>query len=125
MSRQGYQPLSQSVDEAEDPNQDVDVTEELPQHSVRRSSRIERSNRPRHIDLTKLDNAFKRQAIRELKLCLFLTRLFRWTESIAHKVKKRKKKSTGISKREIWRSVFEPTVLGIAIPEGPVSASSQ
>ncbi|KAE9411539.1 hypothetical protein BT96DRAFT_961400 [Gymnopus androsaceus JB14] len=101
MSRQGYQPLSQSVDEAEDPNQDVDVTEELPQHAVRRSSRIERSNRPRHIDLTKLDNAFKR-----------------WTESIAHKVKKRKKKSTGISKREIWRSVFEPTVLGIAIPEG-------
>lgn len=58
MARAGYQPLSQSVDEAED----VDVTEELPgQSTVLPPGRMERTNRPRHIDLTKLDNAFKRQ----------------------------------------------------------------
>lgn len=56
-----------------------------------------------------------------MKAPAILTGILRWTESIAHKVKKRKKKSTGISKREIWRSVFEPTVAGIAVPEGPVS----
>ncbi|KAJ3845446.1 phosphatidylinositol 3 and 4-kinase-domain-containing protein [Lentinula raphanica] len=94
MSRAGYQPLSQSIDETED----VDVTEELPQPS----RGLRRPGRPGHIDLTKLDNAFKR-----------------WTESIAHKVKKRKKKSTEHSKREIWRSVFEPTVVG-SVTEGMV-----
>ncbi|KAJ3896253.1 phosphatidylinositol 3 and 4-kinase-domain-containing protein [Lentinula edodes] len=93
MSRAGYQPLSQLVDETED----VDVTEELPQPSTRG---LRRPGRPGHIDLTKLDNAFKRQ------VCTA------WTESIAHKVKKRKKKTTEHSKREIWRSVFEPTVVG-------------
>ncbi|KAJ4483446.1 phosphatidylinositol 3 and 4-kinase-domain-containing protein [Lentinula aciculospora] len=88
MSRAGYQPLSQSVDDTED----VDVTEERPRHTVRE---LRRPGRPGHIDLTKLDNAFKR-----------------WTESIAHKVKRRKKKTTEHSKREIWRSVFEPTIVG-------------
>ncbi|KAJ4002015.1 phosphatidylinositol 3 and 4-kinase-domain-containing protein [Lentinula boryana] len=95
MSRAGYQPLSQSIDETED----VDVTDELLQPSRRG---LRRPGRPGHIDLTKLDNAFKR-----------------WTESIAHKVKKRKKKSTEHSKREIWRSVFEPTVVG-TVADGTV-----
>ncbi|KAF9071700.1 phosphatidylinositol 3 and 4-kinase-domain-containing protein [Rhodocollybia butyracea] len=95
MSRSGYQPLAQSAEEEED----VDVTEEIPQPSPRRLRRP----RPGHIDLTKLDTAFKR-----------------WTESIAHKVKKRKKKTAEHSKREIWRSVFEPTVAGISVTEDPL-----
>ena len=33
----------------------------------------------------------------------------RWTESIAQKVK-RKKKASGVQRRKIWRSVFEPYI---------------
>ncbi|KIK03471.1 hypothetical protein K443DRAFT_676654 [Laccaria amethystina LaAM-08-1] len=61
-----------------------------------------RTGRPGSIDLTKLDNAFKR-----------------WTESIAQKVK-RKKKVSDHSRKQIWRSVFEPTVVGISSSGAPV-----
>ncbi|KAG2015532.1 phosphatidyl inositol kinase [Coprinopsis cinerea AmutBmut pab1-1] len=55
------------------------------------------------IDLAKLDNAFKR-----------------WTESIAQKVKRKKTKVPDLSQRkQIWRSVFEPTIPGVPSP-GPV-----
>ncbi|TFK20970.1 phosphatidyl inositol kinase [Coprinopsis marcescibilis] len=53
------------------------------------------------IDLTKLDNAFKR-----------------WTESIAQKVK-RKKKVPEHNRKQIWRSVFEPTIPPVPT-HGPV-----
>lgn len=38
--------------------------------------------------------------------------LDRWTESIAHKVK-RKKKTPDHSRKQIWRSVFDPPVTGL------------
>lgn len=47
----------------------------------------------------------------------------RWTESIAQKVNlKRKKKVEDNSRKEIWRSVFEPQVLGVPNTSGVVSA---
>ncbi|KAJ8514452.1 hypothetical protein ONZ45_g8016 [Pleurotus djamor] len=79
-SRAGYQQLSQSIDE--EPDDLEDIEEGLP--------RGRRPGRSGSIDLTKLDNAFKR-----------------WTESIAQKVK-RKKKAPDHSKKEIWRTVFDP-----------------
>ncbi|KAF5393341.1 hypothetical protein D9757_000569 [Collybiopsis confluens] len=96
MSRAGYQPLSQSTDHAED----LDVTEQLPQPSTRG---LRRPGRPGHIDLRKLDTAFKR-----------------WTESISNRVKKRKKKTTELTRREIWSSVFEPAVTAINVADVPV-----
>lgn len=71
-----------------------------------------RTGRPGSIDLTKLDNAFKRLV--DFASCApYLLIPPRWTESIAQKVK-RKKKVSDHSRKQIWRSVFEPTVLGIA-----------
>ncbi|OSD06719.1 hypothetical protein PYCCODRAFT_1474162 [Trametes coccinea BRFM310] len=81
--RSGYQPLAQTPEDEEE----ADVSEELPQPPTRG---LRRAHRPVHIDLSKLDNAFKR-----------------WTESIAQKVK-RKKKVDDNSKKQIWHSVFEP-----------------
>ncbi|KAI0769778.1 phosphatidylinositol 3 and 4-kinase-domain-containing protein [Trametes elegans] len=82
--RSGYQPLAQSAEEEEE----TDVSEGLSQPQPTRGLR--RAHRPVHIDLSKLDSAFKR-----------------WTESIAQKVK-RKKKVEDNSKKEILHSVFEP-----------------
>ncbi|KAI0821620.1 phosphatidylinositol 3 and 4-kinase-domain-containing protein [Trametes gibbosa] len=82
--RSGYQPLAQNAEDEE-----ADVSEEL--SSVSQPTRgLRRAHTPVHIDLSKLDNAFKR-----------------WTESIAQKVKRRKKVEDN-SKKEIWHSVFEP-----------------
>lgn len=44
----------------------------------------------------------------------------RWTESIAQKVK-RKKKVEDNSKKDIWHSVFEPQYIPSGVPTGPVS----
>ncbi|ESK85210.1 phosphatidylinositol 4-kinase type ii subunit alpha [Moniliophthora roreri MCA 2997] len=83
----GYQPLSQSVD-------DEDVADVEAQASNAPTTRgLRRAGRPGHIDLTKLDNAFKR-----------------WTESIAQKVKRKKKATTEHARKPIYRSVFEPTI---------------
>lgn len=46
--------------------------------------------------------------------------LLRWTESIAQKVK-RKKKVEDNSKKEIWRSVFEPHIPSVPTDETQVS----
>ncbi|KAI0355636.1 hypothetical protein OH77DRAFT_1424578 [Trametes cingulata] len=82
--RSGYQPLAQNAEDEE-----ADVSEVLT--SAPQPTRgLRRAHRPVHIDLSKLDSAFKR-----------------WTESIAQKVK-RKKKVEDNSKKEIWHSVFEP-----------------
>ena len=47
----------------------------------------------------------------------------RWTESIAQKVK-RKKKVEDNSKKGIWHSVFEPQYVATVASDGPVSLSS-
>ncbi|KAF9650860.1 hypothetical protein BDM02DRAFT_3092313 [Thelephora ganbajun] len=80
-----YQPISQSVDDEE-----ADVAEPVPSSSA---SRPRRSSISKKIDLRKLDNAFKR-----------------WTESIAQKMKRKKKTEDLNARKEIWRSVFEPYI---------------
>ncbi|KAL0956588.1 hypothetical protein HGRIS_002726 [Hohenbuehelia grisea] len=96
-NRSGYQPLAQSVDE------EADVADDNQPPQAGPSTRgIRRAVRPGSIDLTKLDNAFKR-----------------WTESIAQKVK-RKKKTPDNSRKEIWRSVFDPPYTATAVASGPV-----
>ncbi|CAL1707082.1 unnamed protein product [Somion occarium] len=93
--RSEYQPLAQGVDEEE-----ADVGEGLSPVSPSRGLR--RPNRPGHIDLSKLDSAFKR-----------------WTESIVQKVK-RKKKVEDNSRKEIWRSVFDPPVTALTVDNAPI-----
>ncbi|TFK54327.1 hypothetical protein OE88DRAFT_1732997 [Heliocybe sulcata] len=92
-SRSEYQPLAQSIEEEED------VAESLHASSTRT---LRRPSRPAKIDLTKLDTAFKR-----------------WTESIAQKVK-RKKKVEDNSKKEIIQSIFGPPVESQGMALGPV-----
>ncbi|KAF8161071.1 phosphatidylinositol 3 and 4-kinase-domain-containing protein [Crassisporium funariophilum] len=92
-ARSEYQPL-QSHDDETDVGEDrrVSINTQSTSHA---HPQQRHSVRPGSIDLTKLDNAFKR-----------------WTESIAQKVK-RKKKTTDHSRKQIWRSVFEPMVFGV------------
>ncbi|KAM6502295.1 Phosphatidylinositol 3- and 4-kinase domain containing protein [Amanita muscaria] len=79
----GYQPLAQSIEEA-------DIAERVPTaEGVTRKKRGQ-SAPSGSIDLKKLDRAFKR-----------------WTESIAQRVK-RKKKVSEHARVRIWRSVFDP-----------------
>ncbi|KAM5530963.1 hypothetical protein V8D89_015370, partial [Ganoderma adspersum] len=94
-NRSEYQPLVQTAEDEE-----ADVSESLPLPVTTRGLR--RANRPVHIDLRNLDSAFKR-----------------WTESIAQKVK-RKKKVEDNSKKDIWHSVFEPQYIPSGVPTGPV-----
>ncbi|KAH7914130.1 phosphatidylinositol 3 and 4-kinase-domain-containing protein [Hygrophoropsis aurantiaca] len=84
-SASGYEPLPQTLEEEE-----TDVGDQEPSVKPTQGRSLRRSHKPGHIDLSKLDNAFKR-----------------WTESIAQKVK-RKKKVEDHSRKEIWQSVFEP-----------------
>ena len=65
-SRSEYQPLAQSVDDEE-----ADVSESL----ARPTRGLRRPQRPVHIDLSKLDNAFKRCVICICGLALAITRL--------------------------------------------------
>lgn len=58
-NRAGYQPLSQSAEEA-------DVGEVLPSPVTHRTQGLRRPLRPGHIDLSKLDNAFKRSVHRAM-----------------------------------------------------------
>lgn len=93
-NRSEYQPLSQGIDEEEE----ADVVESLspaPQPSPR-------LRRPGNIDLSKLDTAFKR-----------------WTESIAQKVK-RKKKVEHNSRKEILHSAFDPPIVAVNVYDGLV-----
>ncbi|KAF5317154.1 hypothetical protein D9611_003908 [Ephemerocybe angulata] len=87
-----YQSLLHSTDE------ETDVGEGHIPSSSRQVSPETRGGRRRtgggaSIDLAKLDNAFKR-----------------WTESIAQKVKRKKKAGPEHKRKQIWRSVFEPTI---------------
>ncbi|KAF8993668.1 phosphatidylinositol 3 and 4-kinase-domain-containing protein [Cyathus striatus] len=87
-NRSEYQQLSQTVDE------DVDVGLDHATSSNPRQGGSRRAARPGSIDLKKLDHAFKR-----------------WTESIAQKVKRKKKAGPEHSRKRIWHSVFEPTIV--------------
>ncbi|TFK75459.1 hypothetical protein BDN72DRAFT_868130 [Pluteus cervinus] len=87
-NRTGYQPLPQTIDEETDVGEaDIEAGPSDP------NTRDGRHARRGSVDLTKLDQAFKR-----------------WTESIAQKVKRKKKTREEQVKKQIWRSVFEPTV---------------
>lgn len=102
--RSGYQPLRSTEDETE---------EELGQHNESEGSRPTRPRlRPGSVDLTKLDNAFKRLVL-EKRLYLYMLICDRWTESIAQKVKRKKKTAETQARKHIWRSVFEPAVTGL------------
>jgi phosphatidylinositol 4-kinase type 2 len=57
-NRAGYQPLSQSVEEA-----DVGEGVQPSPATQRLARRLRRAPRPGNIDLSKLDNAFKRWAL--------------------------------------------------------------
>ncbi|KAK0485950.1 phosphatidylinositol 3 and 4-kinase-domain-containing protein [Armillaria novae-zelandiae] len=94
-NRAGYQPLVQTVDDEDDIGEGTQVP-------TSRASGRRRASRSGSIDLHKLDTAFKR-----------------WTESIAQRVK-RKKTVKEHTKKQIWRSVFEPTIFVDAPPAGLV-----
>ncbi|KAK0504617.1 phosphatidylinositol 3 and 4-kinase-domain-containing protein [Armillaria luteobubalina] len=94
-NRAGYQPLVQTVDDEDDIGEGTQVP-------ASRASGRRRASRSGSIDLHKLDTAFKR-----------------WTESIAQRVK-RKKTVKEHTKKQIWRSVFEPTIFVDAPPAGVV-----
>ncbi|KAJ3570961.1 hypothetical protein NP233_g4066 [Leucocoprinus birnbaumii] len=99
-SRAGYQPLSQDIDDEADVGL-LGAASGAPPPTT--STRGSTRNRPGSIDLKKLDNAFKR-----------------WTESIAQKVKRKHKKKQEHSKKQIWKSVFEPQVLSTSPPSAVV-----
>ncbi|KAI0088026.1 phosphatidylinositol 3 and 4-kinase-domain-containing protein [Irpex rosettiformis] len=98
-NRSEYQPLAQNVDD--DDGSDVGDLLPTPVTAAGPSRGLRRPQRPGHIDLSKLDTAFKR-----------------WTESIAQKVK-RKKKVDDKSRKEIWHSVFAPHVEATYVDESP------
>ena len=102
--RSEYQPLRSHDDESvgEEPRAGTSTAPTRSQH---------RTVRPGSIDLTKLDNAFKRLVYCYFSLYYDLSPSS-WTESIAQKVK-RKKKIPDHSRKQIWRSVFEPTVFAV------------
>ncbi|KAI0341916.1 hypothetical protein BDW22DRAFT_1331270 [Trametopsis cervina] len=89
-NRAEYQPLAQNVDY--DNEDDVGDLPTPVTASAGPSRGMQRAQRPGHIDLSKLDTAFKR-----------------WTESITQKVKRRKKVDDK-SRKEIWHSVFAPHI---------------
>ncbi|EIW83022.1 hypothetical protein CONPUDRAFT_52541 [Coniophora puteana RWD-64-598 SS2] len=96
-SHSGYEPLAQTIEE--EAEGDVAVGVKPPSRGLRRA------HKPGHIDLSKIDNAFKR-----------------WTDSIAQKMKRNKKGIRDHSRREIWQSVFEAPQ---NIPPLPSSEESQ
>ncbi|OAX42520.1 hypothetical protein K503DRAFT_766700 [Rhizopogon vinicolor AM-OR11-026] len=92
----GYQQLPQDLED------ETLIDEEAPEDHTKaaRGRSLLRARKPGHIDLRKLDNAFKR-----------------WTESIAQKVK-RKKKVEDYSRKEIWQSISEPCAPPFAVGNG-------
>ena len=102
--RSEYQPLrSQEDDSGEEPRASTSTAPTRSQHRLVRAGSI---------DLTKLDNAFKRLVCCYSSL-YHISSPSSWTESIAQKVK-RKKKTPDHSRKQIWRSVFEPTIFPVS-----------
>lgn len=109
--RSEYQPLVSQEDES-------DLADDHHASSSNPSALHPRTRRAGSIDLTKLDNAFKRSALFNDPITCGNSQTIlyaRWTESIAQKVK-RKKKTPDHSRKHIWRSVFEPAVTGPPSP---------
>ena len=101
-----YQPLRSTEDES-----DTEQQNSVDQPGTSRRTRRP-GLRPGSIDLTKLDNAFKRLVCKHRPFGGYLTS-GRWTESIAQKVKRKKKTAETHSRKHIWRSVFEPAATGL------------
>jgi hypothetical protein len=118
--RSEYQPLPQSVDD--DPESDAEglpspVTNPSgPRHSNRRMS----ASGP--IDLRKLDAAFKRY-VPTYNPNLRVRTPSRWTESIAQKIKRKKKVEDIHVKKEILRSVFDPPFTSVPASSVVVSVN--
>ena len=113
--RSEYQPLTQNADD------DGDVGGGLPQPVTSSFRGMRRAQRPGHIDLSKLDTAFKRYVLASLDHYSGSNDSSenRWKESIAQKVK-RKKKVEDNSRKEIWHSVFAPKVEALLVEDTPV-----
>jgi hypothetical protein len=113
--RSEYQPLPQNADD--EPESDAEgppspVTD--PSSPRHRSHRRMSTSGP--IDLRKLDAAFKRY-VPTYSPNIYVRTPSRWTESIAQKMKRKKKVEDIHVRKEIIRSVFDP-------PFPSVSASS-
>jgi hypothetical protein len=112
--RSEYQPLPQNAED--EPESDA---EGLPSPVTNQSGPHHRSNRrmgaPGPIDLRKLDAAFKRY-VPTYSLNIRVRTPPRWTESIAQKIKRKKKVEDVHVRREIIRSVFDPP-----FPSAPAS----
>lgn len=80
----GYEALPQL------PEEELDDSGQNGAVKSKRGKATRRSQRSGHIDLSKLDNAFKR-----------------WTEFISQKIK-RQRKSEDYARKDIWQSVFDP-----------------
>ncbi|KIY46206.1 hypothetical protein FISHEDRAFT_48152 [Fistulina hepatica ATCC 64428] len=86
----GYAPLAQDANDVEAGPSTINARQRRSSHSI---------------DLTKLDNAFKR-----------------WTESVTQKMKRKKKTAAELAKKPIWRSVFEPYIPATAEPLGYIKS---
>lgn len=120
-NRDFYQPLSQNInDEA-----DVGLLGTGSRARATSSTRGLTRARPGTIDLKKLDNAFKRcgHPFPFVSAHCYIIFISRWTESIAHKVKRKQRKKQEHLKRQIWKSVFEPHVLSTSTSDIMVRCS--
>jgi phosphatidylinositol 4-kinase type 2 len=116
--RSDYQPLPQSADD--EPDLDPEDFSTATSPTQPRARGIRRMNAPGAIDLRKLDAAFKRFVV-SLSFRYASEPELRWTESIAQKMKRKKKVEDIHVKKEIIRSVFDPPFVSTAASGGVVS----
>lgn len=106
-ARSGYQPIAQSIEEIDE----GDVGE-VDNSSSSQPPRGRRPGRPGSIDLKKLDTAFKRSVSVPYRNFAYTHEILRsWTESIAQKVRRRRRVDQGHERKAIWHSVFEPQII--------------
>jgi hypothetical protein len=117
--RSDYQPLPQTADDESDFGPDG-LPSPVTSPSSPRAHGIRRMNAPGAIDLRKLDAAFKRYVLISLS-SICLRTVSRWTESIAQKIKRKKKVENVYVKKEIIRSVFDPPFVSAPASGGIVS----
>ncbi len=119
--RSEYQPLPQNADD--EPESDA---EGLPSPVTNPSSPRLRRNRRMSasgpIDLRKLDAAFKRY-VPTYSSNIHVRTASRWTESIAQKMKRKKKVEDIHVKKEIIRSVFDPPFISAPASSMAVSVN--
>ena len=119
--RSNYQPLPQTADDESDFGPDG-LPSPVTSPTSPRVRGIRGMNTPGAIDLRKLDAAFKRYVLAFLSLVCIRT-VSRWTESIAQKIKRKKKVEDLHVKREIIRSVFDPPFVSAPASGGVVSST--